>query len=60
MFGWFRSDPKKKLQKQYEAKLREAHDAMNKQGDRGLHAERMAEAEDILARIEALKDAPAA
>ena len=52
MFGLF--DPKKKLQRQYERKLAEAHDAMNKRGDRALHAKLTAEAETIRERIEAL------
>ena len=47
-------DPKKKLQRQYERKLSEAHDAMNKRGDRALHAKLTAEAEVICKQIEAL------
>lgn len=55
MFDWLRPDPKKALRKKYEAKLREAHDAMNRKADRGLHAELMAEAEQLADELEALE-----
>jgi hypothetical protein len=52
MFGWFKSDPMKKLQKAYEAKLKEAKDA-EKFGDRGLQAQLYGEAEEIYVQLEA-------
>ena len=52
MFGWFKSDPVKKLQRAYEAKLKEAKEA-EKYGDRGLQAQLYSEAEEIYARLEA-------
>ncbi len=54
MFGWFRSDPKKQLQRKYEAKLREAKDA-EKFGDRARQADLYAEAEAIYQQIEELE-----
>ncbi len=54
MFGWLRSDPRKKLQKRYEAKLREARDA-EKFGDRALQASLYAEAQALLDELEAAK-----
>lgn len=52
MFGWFRRDPVKKLQRAYESKLKEAKDA-EKFGDRGLQAQLYAEAEAIYTELEA-------
>jgi len=52
MFGWFRSDPVKKLQKAYEAKLKQAKDA-EKLGDRALQADLYGEAEVIYVELEA-------
>ncbi|MEN0062541.1 MAG: DUF6435 family protein [Myxococcota bacterium] len=54
MFGWFKSDPIKKLQREYEAKMKEAKDA-EKFGDRARQAELYTEAEAIFARLEAAK-----
>lgn len=58
MFGWFRSDPKKTLKKQYEAKMKQAKDAGEKHGDRMLQAQLYAEAEALLAQLDAVEDAP--
>lgn len=54
MFGWFRSDPKAKLRRAYEAKVKEAKDA-DKFGDRAKQADLFAEAEEIWTQIEALE-----
>ncbi|MBX2802030.1 MAG: Lacal_2735 family protein [Myxococcales bacterium] len=54
MFGWLRSDPKKKLQKRYEAKMRQAKEA-EKFGDRALQAELYTQAEALYAELEALE-----
>lgn len=53
MFGWFKSDPIEKLQKQYQAKLEEAmHSQRN--GDIRRYSELTAEAEELLASINQL------
>ncbi len=56
MFGWFKSDPVRKLQREYEAKMREAKDA-EKFGDRARQAELYTEAEAIHERLEAARKA---
>ena len=53
MFGWFRSDPKTKLERAYRAKLQQAKDA-EKYGDRAKQADLYAEAEEIWKQIEAI------
>ncbi|WP_302141908.1 DUF6435 family protein [Halomonas alkalicola] len=54
MFGLFKSDPTKKLQKEYERKLEQAmHAARN--GDMRANASLTEEAEAIRTEIEALK-----
>jgi hypothetical protein len=54
MFGLFKSDPKKKLQKAYEAKLEKAlHYQRN--GDLRTHSTLMLEAEKLYAEIQALE-----
>ena len=53
MFGLFKKDPRKKLQKQYESKLEEAmHSQRN--GDMKTFSRLSAEAEEIGKQIEAL------
>jgi hypothetical protein len=54
MFGWFASDPVKKLQKRYEAKLAEAK-AAEKFGDRARQASLYAEAEAIYEALQQAK-----
>ncbi|MEM6925955.1 MAG: DUF6435 family protein [Myxococcota bacterium] len=56
MFGLFKSDPVRKLQRQYEAKMKEAKDA-EKFGDRAKQAELYTEAEAIYERLEAARKA---
>jgi len=58
MFGWFKSDPIRKLQRQYEQKMKEAKEA-EKFGDRARQAELYTEAEAIWARLEATRSASA-
>lgn len=53
MFSFFKSDPRKKLEKAYTAKLEEARDAQ-RGGDIKLYARLTAEAEAIVKQIEAL------
>jgi hypothetical protein len=53
MLKWFRSDPTKKLRKQYEQKLLEARDLQRK-GDIQGFAQKSAEAEAIMQQIERL------
>ncbi|MFT4818428.1 MAG: hypothetical protein ACI97Y_000774 [Pseudomonadales bacterium] len=54
MLGFFKSDPKKKLQKAYEAKLEKAlHSQRN--GDLRTHSTLMEEAEKLYAEIQALE-----
>ncbi len=54
MFGLFKKDPTKKLQKQYEAKLQEAMH-MQRNGKIREYSFLTAEAEEIRAQLEALK-----
>ena len=56
MFGWLRSDPVKRLEKRYQAKVKEAYDA-EKFGDRVRQAALYAEADVLLKELEALKAA---
>ena len=56
MFGLFKSDPTKKLQKQYAAKLTEARDLQRK-GDIIGFAEASAEADTLLKQLEASETA---
>ena len=51
IFGWLRKDATARLQKKYEAKLKEAKVA-EKFGNRALQANLYAEAEEIYKRIE--------
>lgn len=53
-FNWFRKTPAARLQKEYEAKLKEAKIA-EKFGDRALQANLYAEAEAILKKIDSTK-----
>ena len=53
MLGLFKSDPKKKLQKAYEAKLEKALHAQ-RNGDLRSHGTLMQEAENLYAEIQAL------
>ena len=53
MFGWF--DPVKRLEKRYQQELAKAHEAMNKLGDRALHAEWTAKAEATAKEIDAAR-----
>jgi hypothetical protein len=55
MFGWFKKDPVQALERRYKAKLAEAKDAGEKYGDRAKQAELYAEAEALLAELEALE-----
>lgn len=59
MFGWLRGDPVAKLQKRYEAKLKEAKDA-EKFGDRAKQADLYAEAEVIYEELERVRDSASA
>jgi len=54
MFGLFKSDPAKKLEKAYRQKLEEARD-VQRQGDVLKAGQITAEAEEIYKEIEALK-----
>ena len=54
MFNLFQSDPAKKLEKQYARKLEAARDAQ-RAGKIPLYATLTAEAEEIVARLDALK-----
>lgn len=53
MFGIFKSDPRKKLEKAYAEKLEAARDAQ-RSGDIKLYAKLTAEAEEIIKQIESL------
>lgn len=53
MFGIFKNDPRKKLEKLYAAKLEAARDAQ-RAGNIKLFAQLSAEAEDIIKQIEKL------
>lgn len=55
MFGWLRSDPKKKLESQYSQKLEQARD-VQRNGDIQRYATLMAEAETILQKIDQLSE----
>jgi len=55
MFGWFRGDPKKKLETQYAKKLEEARDAQRNGNIQG-YAKLMAEAETILQEMDGLSE----
>lgn len=55
MFGWFRGDPKKKLEAQYATKLEQARDAQRNGNIQG-YASLMAEAETILQEIDRLAE----
>ena len=56
MFGLFKSDPTKKLRKQYDAKLEQAMHAQRK-GDIKTYSMLTAEAESLWAEIEKLQEA---
>jgi hypothetical protein len=58
MFGLFKSDPRKKLEKAYAEKLVEARDAQ-RSGDIKLYAKLTAESEEIVKQIEALPNGKA-
>jgi hypothetical protein len=58
MFGLFKSDPRKKLEKAYAAKLQDARDAQ-RGGDIKLFAKLTAEAEEIVKQIEQLPNGKA-
>jgi hypothetical protein len=53
MLGFLKGDPKKKLQKEYEAKLAKALDAQ-RNGDLRTHGTLMEEAEKIYSEIQKL------
>jgi hypothetical protein len=55
MFGLFKSDPTKKLKKQYNLLLEEARD-IQRSGDLKAYARKLEEAENIWAEIEKLKE----
>ena len=54
MFGWLKPDPVKKLDKQYQAKLKEAMETQ-RNGNIRRYAELTQEAESIRESLEALK-----
>lgn len=54
MLGFLKSDPKKKLQKQYEEKLNKALQSQ-RNGDLRTHSTLMQEAEAIYAELQKLK-----
>ena len=54
MFGWLKSDPIEKLDKQYRAKLQEAMQAQ-RNGDMRLYAQLTEEAEVILGELNEAK-----
>tara|TARA_B100001971_G_scaffold37960_1_gene33017 strand:- start:60160 stop:60330 length:171 start_codon:yes stop_codon:yes gene_type:complete len=54
MFGLFKSDPKKKLEKEYKLKLEKAVDAQ-RNGKIDVYAKLSKEADDILKEIEKLE-----
>lgn len=58
MFGIFKNDPRKKLEKQYAAKLEAARDAQ-RSGNIKLFAQLSAEAEEIVKQIENLPNGKA-
>lgn len=53
MLSWFKSDPKKKLEKEYAAKL-EAATAAQRNGKIPLYAQLMDESEQIAKRLDAM------
>ncbi len=53
MWSWFKTDPVKKLRKQYEQKMVEARDLQRK-GDIQAFAQKSAEAEALMKEIERL------
>jgi hypothetical protein len=55
MFGLFKKDPSKELQRQYAAKLEEARDAQ-RSGDIKGYARLMEESEEILKKIDKLRE----
>jgi predicted metal-dependent hydrolase len=55
MFGWFRRDPRKKLEAQYARKLVQARDAQRNGNIQG-YAALMAEAETILQELDAFSE----
>ena len=54
MFGWLKADPVKKLDKQYQAKLKEAMESQ-RSGNMRRYAELTQEAESIRESMETLK-----
>lgn len=54
MFGLFKSDPTKKLEKKYTKLMEEARD-VQRSGDLKLYAKMVAEAEEIQSQIAQLK-----
>jgi hypothetical protein len=53
MLGLFKSDPSKKLRKQYERLLEEARD-LQRSGDLRAYSKKLVEAEEIARQLEAL------
>lgn len=53
MFGLFKSDPTKKLEKQYKKLMEEAHALSHK--DRKAADQKMKEADDIAKQLEAMR-----
>lgn len=56
MFNWLKSDPKKKLQKEYAAKLEQAM-LLQRSGKMAAFAEKTAEAEAIKEKMDQLRSA---
>ena len=54
MFGLFKKDPKKKLEKEYQALLVKARD-VQRSGDIVAYSAIVAESEEVLRKIEALE-----
>lgn len=54
MFGWLKANPVKKLEKDYQAKLKEAMESQRNGNIRG-YAELTAEAEAIYQQLETLR-----
>jgi hypothetical protein len=59
MFGWLKKDPVKKLEQKYSARLEAARD-LQRNGDLMGYSDAVAEAEEILRQIDALKAAESA
>ncbi|MBX2875905.1 MAG: Lacal_2735 family protein [Saprospiraceae bacterium] len=55
MFGWFKKDPTKKLEKKYLALMEEAM-MIQRGGDIKAYSAKVAEAEEVMQEIERLKD----